>query len=256
MVFESLASFADMIFNPILSPLLTLPSWLGIFIVAAAISIISVFVQKHFTNQERLKFLKKEMKKLQAQIRKNKDNQEKQLKIHKKMMPMQGEMMKESIRPTLWMMIPFTLVFFWLAANFAFGSIEPNTPFFVEVQTQDTATVEFALQEGITLLSPRVAQVNEGLARFEMTANAGEYALLFTARNTTVEKNLVVTNEKEYATPEQRFDGPIQVISIDNPSVKPFGNFSIFGWRPGWIATYIFFSLVLSIGLRKLLDVA
>jgi len=255
-IFDSLKEFADVLFNPILGPLLGLPPALTIFIVAAIISVISVVVQKYFTNQDRLKFLKKEMKKFQEKIKKNKDNQEEQLKIHKKMMPMQGEMMKESLRPTLWMMLPFMLVFFWLAANFAYEPIMPTEPFVIEAMVQDTSTVSIQTQEGITLLSPAEASVNEGLARWEMVADAGAYSLSFSARNTTVTKELLVTEEKRYANPLETYSGVISSVEIQNPKLKPLGSFTLFSWQPGWIAVYIFFSLVLSIALRKILDVA
>lgn len=253
--FDSLEAFAELLFNPILGPLLALPPVVTIFIVAAIISVISVVVQKYFTNQERLKFLKKEMKKFQEKIKKNKDNQEEQLKIHKKMMPMQGEMMKESLRPTLWMMLPFMLVFFWLAANFAYEPIMPGEPFVIEANVQDTSVISIQTREGITLLSSAEATVNEGLARWEMVADAGAYSLEFSARNTTVTKDLLVTEEKRYAEPLEVYSGPINHIEIMNPKLKPLGSFTLFGWQPGWIATYIFFSLVLSIALRKILDV-
>ncbi len=255
-LFDSLKSLAELLFNPILGPLLDLPSVATIFIVAAIISVISVVVQKYFTNQDRLKFLKKEMKKFQEKIKKNKDNQEEQLKIHKKMMPMQGEMMKESLRPTLWMMLPFMLIFFWLAANFAYEPIVPGTPFIIEANVQDTSTVTIQTQEGITLLTQAEATVNDGIARWELVADAGAYDLNFSARNTSASKELLVTSQKKYAQPLQTYNGVIRSIEIQNPKLKPLGPFTLFGWQPGWIAVYIFFSLILSIALRKILDVA
>lgn len=283
--FASVQSFSDSLLTPVLGPLLNIPPLLTILIFAFFISLVSVLAQKHFTNQDRLKFLKKEMKKFQEQIRKHKDNPEQQLKINKKIMPMQGEMMKESLKPTLWMMIPFLFVFLWLSAHFAYHPIEPGIPFSVEVVLDDAVqSVSLDAPQGVVLLSNPLVNVVDGSARFELKADAGAYVLSFIASSENVKdsdseanfedveadvadvtdsstlavvtKDLVVTKEKRYATPLSAYSGAIKQVQIMNPPLKPLDPFTIFGWRPGWLITYIVFSLTFSIALRKWMDVA
>lgn len=246
---------ADVIFNPILGPLLAFPPTVSIMIVALVISIISVFVQKKFTDQERLKFLKKETKKLQQEVRKHKDDPEKQLKVNKKMMPLQGEMIKASLKPTLWMMLPFLLVFFWLAAHFAYEPLLPGEPFTVTAEVEAT-TITIEAPEGVTVNTPATVNVTDGQASWELVADAGAYSLTFLADDSIETKEVLVTSEKEYASVTESYKGDIRRVTLSNKPLKPIDPFTIFAWHPGWIWIYIFFSLVFSIGLRKWLDVA
>ena len=47
----------------------------------------------------------------------------------------------------------------------------------------------------------------------------------------------------------------IDMITVDLKPLQPFGDFSLLGWKPGWLATYIIFSLAASILVRKWLKV-
>jgi len=47
------------------------------------------------------------------------------------------------------------------------------------------------------------------------------------------------------------------MIHAGNKTVHPFGeSFNLFGWYPGWLATYIILSIGLSTLFRKLFDVS
>jgi uncharacterized membrane protein (DUF106 family) len=46
-----------------------------------------------------------------------------------------------------------------------------------------------------------------------------------------------------------------QKIVVGNVAVHPFGRFHLFSWYPGWLGTYIIFSIALSFLLRKLMKV-
>lgn len=257
MVFGALQGVADYLLTPILSPLLQIPPLVAIFLISVFISLVSVLFQKYLTNQERLKFLKAETKKFQEKIKKHKDNPEKQLEINKKMMPIQGEMMKESMKPALYTMLPFLLLFLWLSAHFAFDPLLPGVPFSISATTTaDVTQVLLTAPEGITMLSNTTAVVTDGVARWDLEGDAGFYALTLEAGDDLETVTLVVTKEKAYEPPLVMFSGVIKQVKIDNPPLKPIDPFTIFGWRPGWIWVYIFFSLVMSVVLRKLLKVA
>jgi len=249
-----LTEIANTLFDPILTPLLSLPPLIVIFLVALFISVVSVLAQKKFTDQDRLKFLKKETKKLQAEVRKYKDDPAKQLKVNKKMMPLQGEMMKASLKPTLWMMLPFLLIFMWLSANFAYEPLLPGENFTVTVRA-DTTAVLLEAPEGITIHTAPEVNVTDGKASWTLSGDQGGYVLTFSADDSIVSKKVLI-EEKKYAKVVGKGSGDIRQITLGNAPLKPMDPYTIFGWRPGWIWVYIFFSLVFSMSLRKWLNVA
>lgn len=255
MVFEVITDLSNKLLSPILNPILNLPPTLTILIVALFISVVSVLAQKKFTDQNRLKFLKKETKKLQEEVRKYKDDPAKQLKVNKKMMPLQGEMMKASLKPTLWMMLPFLLIFLWLSAHFAFEPLLPGENFTITADVETTAVLLEA-PEGLTVHTPLEVNVTEEEATWIVSGVAGEYILTFSADDSLITKDVLITEEKAYATVMETYKGDIKRITLGNAPLKPIDPFTIFNWHPGWIWIYIFFSLVFSISLRKWLDVA
>ena len=255
--FESIQNASNFLLGSALDPLLNLEPVLTLFIVAFVISIISVLIQKKFTDQTRLKQLKKDLKKLQEEIRKHRDDPKKQMKLNRKMFPMQGEMMKASLKPALWLMLPFLLVFLWLAAHFAFEPITPGEPFTVVAHTnQENVLLTLSAPEGVTLLTNQTINAITNQARWELSAERGLHSLTITANNESVQKDVLVTNTREYITPTQQYNTVIREVSVIHEKLTPFGNFSLFGWNPGWIAVYIFFSIIMSMAFRKWFDVA
>lgn len=257
-----LQNLSNLILNPVLGWMLDIPPLATIAIVSVFVSIISVLFQKHFTNQDRLKFLKKETKKNQEELKKYRNDPEKTMKLQKEMMPLQMEMMKESFKPALWTMIPFLLLFIWLSGHFAFLPLMPGEEFTVTA-TVDSSVTEMTLVPlpELTVLGNATATVVDKKAEWTLSGDAGGYALQFYARASTdgvpdAVKNIVITNSKEYETPVERFQGVIKTVQVGNKPLKPLDPFTIFGWHPGWIWIYIICSLIFSMGLRKLLNVA
>jgi len=253
-------SAADSVLNPVLGPLLDMNPTLAILIISVVISLISVVLQKYLTDQKKLKDLKKKMKDLQQNTKAVKDDPKKMMKLQQEMWALQGPMMKESFKPVIWTMIPFLLLFMWLNAHFAFLPIAPSEEFTVTAYTEDVdplmirATPELAI-------STLEANVTDGEASWKMSGSEGLYALeIFTGTDMTVAPaataSVIITEGRDYEPVVQRFKGPVPQVKIGNLPLKPFGSFSLFGWRPGWIWAYIIFSLATSIGFRKLLDVA
>jgi len=68
------------------------------------------------------------------------------------------------------------------------------------------------------------------------------------------EKDTTITT---YSIPEKIIkDSKLKTIVNGNQAVHPFGEkFNLFGWHPGWLATYIILSIGLSALCRKLFDV-
>jgi uncharacterized membrane protein (DUF106 family) len=70
------------------------------------------------------------------------------MKLQQKILPLQMDLMKESFKPLLVSLIPFLLIFFWLANHFAYHPIMPDQPFTV------TAKIAEEFSGNATLTSP------------------------------------------------------------------------------------------------------
>ncbi|HDL02209.1 MAG TPA: DUF106 domain-containing protein [Candidatus Pacearchaeota archaeon] len=85
----------------------------SIAVFSVVVTLISTLVQKHFTDQEHLKSLKKRQKEIQAEIKKTKEPSVMQ-ELNSEMMSLTGVMFKKSMKPMFVTMIPFLLLFTWL----------------------------------------------------------------------------------------------------------------------------------------------
>ena len=73
---------------------------------------------KFFTNQQVMKGLKEEIKHLQGEAKKFKDDQKKAMELMKRANLKNLEYTKHSLKPTLFTFIPLILIFGWLKATF------------------------------------------------------------------------------------------------------------------------------------------
>ena len=87
---------------------------LSISIVALAVTFVMTLVTKKFTDQKRLKELKKIQKACQIKIKDHKGDMKKQGEIQKEMMACSMEMMKHSFKPLFITMIPILFLFAWI----------------------------------------------------------------------------------------------------------------------------------------------
>lgn len=253
------------ILDPIFSPLLTLPSWLAILIISAVITIITTLAYKYLTDQNKMKKLKAEMKVYQKKIKElSKDDPKKAMALQQEMMGKNMEMMKHSFRPTLYTLIPLLIIFGWLNAHMAYMPLQPGVPFDVTVQLQKDAVGNVTLQTTPDNLqiskdtAPTQAIGPNGQVSWTLRApQMGDYRLTFTHANTSLEKEIIITNKTgEYAAPlEKTREGQFSTILVGNEKIRPLAGVPIFGnW--GWIGIYILFSLVMSLSLRKALGLA
>ncbi len=92
-----------------------------------------------------------------------------------------------------------------------------------------------------------------GMANWKLKGPEGIYTLVYSFDDDAraYEKDLIITGERKYALPEERVnDGSsLKSIKIMNEPIKP-----LFGL--GWIWTYIIFSMIFSMTIRKVLNVA
>ena len=250
--------------DPILKPLLAMHPALAIGIIALIISLLVVLVYKKFTDQDLMKRLKDEIKELQTEMKTLKDQPEQMMKVQKRAMETNMKYMMKSFKPTLVTFIPIIIIFGWLNAHFAFAPIIMGEDFSVTIDVTEglTGEVSLVVPEGLSLLNGGESskEIYESKVIWFLRGDQfGEYNLAFSYNDKEYVKDVVIVegpSEREYAPPVKVLKKELlKKITVSNDKMTPFGDFAIFGYRPGWLMTYIFFSLVFSLGLRKWLKV-
>jgi len=162
--------------------------------------------------------------------------------------------MMHSLKPTLFTMIPIIMIFGWLNAHMAYHPLIPGQEFTATVffDSGTTGQIELVTGDGLWIVGESVKIIEDGSVVFTLKGEAGEYLLEFRKDSKSYAKEIMITNERKYSKVEEiiKTDG-IKTIKLSNVPVKPFGRFNLFGWHPGWLGTYIIFSIVFSSLLRK-----
>ena len=91
----------------------------GLIIITLILSFIMNLVQKYGTDQETLKQIKAEQKELQKEMKEYKDNPEKIMELNKKQLEMMPHILKTTMRPIMYTMVPFILLFRWFGDYFS-----------------------------------------------------------------------------------------------------------------------------------------
>jgi uncharacterized membrane protein (DUF106 family) len=236
---------------------------LSIFLVSLVLTVVTTIAYKYLTDQARIKKLKADMKKDQERIKKlAKEDPDKAMKIQKAMLEKNMELMKHSFKPTLYTLIPLLLVFGWLGGHLAYEPLHPDEPFTVTLAfakgTTGNVTLSSLPNLEVAADDKATKPIVEGLAAWTLRGPAGEYQLTFKhANGVAITKDIIITDEKGvYRKPiEPVREKPFKMVTIGNEKIKPLAGVPLVGnW--GWIGVYIIFSLALSFGLRKLMDVA
>ena len=246
----------DAAFNPVFGWMLNVPPILALLVLATFLALVSTLLQKYLTDQAKMRRLKEDIKKYQEQVKKLRSEPGKAMKVQQKMMPVQLELMKESFKPLLYSLIPFLLIFFWLGSHFAYYSLTPNTPFVVSATVAEgvTGTAVLTGSEGIHIEYPE-QQINSSIARWMVSGPAGEHTINVTFSGATFTRQVLITTERKYEPPQTPLPGVITSFDVENKKLTPLGEFTMFGWKPGWIFYYILFSIPLSLLLKKWLNV-
>lgn len=242
----------------ILDYFLQLPLLVIIIGVSLLITLVSTLAYKYFTNQAEMKSLKDDIKKHQDEMKGHKDNPKKVMEIQKKAMEKNFRYMGQSMKPMLITFLPIILVFAWLNQVVAYEPLMPGQDFTITAGFDKyTGNATLTSIEGLTINNPTQDVIN-GTASWTANGKTGEYLLSMNVGGRAVDAGKVtVTDQKKYAPVLQKInDNSLKTIVLPNKPTKPFGwGFSIFGYRPGWLMTYIIFSIIFSMGLRKVMKV-
>jgi uncharacterized membrane protein (DUF106 family) len=245
--------------NPLLDPLLKLPSIWAIVILSFGISLIITLIYKYTTNQNLMRDLKNEMKEFQKQIKELRHDPQRAMEIQKKSMKTNMKYMSHSLRSTLFTFIPIILIFGWMNAHLAFTPILPGQSFTTTVVFEEDADgkIELSVPEGLNIEGEAVKKISketkDNEVKWLLNGDEGEYLLEYTFNNKKYNHEVLITNKNTYKAPIKAInDGSIRLIRVD---LKKNIVLNLGFWKIGWLGTYIIFSLVFSILLRKIMKV-
>ncbi|MFW6383465.1 MAG: EMC3/TMCO1 family protein [Nanoarchaeota archaeon] len=268
MVVEMVSGLLD----PILSPILYLDPLLSIILVSLIISLGITFAHRKITDQKKMKELKGEIKKHQENMKSLKDKPDELMKEQKKAMEVNMTYMKNSLKPMLFTFLPIILVFGWLHANMAYFPLVEDEPFNATIYFEETVEGSITLDNGhINLVSgERTQQINDNKAEWVLSGTKGEYSITYILNGSEFSQDIIIVDsksERKYAPPEltesntpELKDLPIEKVVLSNERITPLQNVPLIGSIPwignfGWLGTYILFSIIFSLSLRKLLNI-
>lgn len=237
--------------DPILSPLLRLPQVAAVLLVAFCVSMIMTLAYKWVTDQTLMRALREEIKKYQKQMKETSDTSQ-MLALQKKAMDANMKYMVNTLKPTLLTMLPLLLVFGWLSAHFAYEPLFPGKEFTIVANTKITGSAVLEVPEGVTVDQPEKS-ISNGKAEWNAKGKEGDFLFTIKAKDNEYAKDVIISQQQRYAAPEKKInDGVLDSIEVP---MKKLVVLNLFGFELGWLGTYITFSLIFSILLRKMLDV-
>jgi uncharacterized membrane protein (DUF106 family) len=244
---------------------MNLPYFWIIFIVSLLATLLTTVIYKYTTDQKKLKEIKKEMKELKVKLKKNSKDQKKMLSIQREMLDRNMIMMKQSFKSMLYTFIPLILIFAWMAATIAYMPITPNSNVTI------TATISNSYPGDLnnikissvpeTLITRNIgyapaSEKNKEVQWIMQTKEEGTYTILVESDTFKQSKELLVTNERKYSNPISSYkESQLKSLTIGTQKVRPLAGIPLVKGL-GWLGTYIILSILMSIGLRKLMDVA
>ncbi|MBR9675787.1 DUF106 domain-containing protein [Candidatus Woesearchaeota archaeon] len=246
----------DNLLNPVFNPLLSFPPLISILIISFLVTLIITIIYKLVTDQEVMRTLKADLKAFQAEMKKFKDNPTKVLEVQKKAMEKNMQYMTHSLKPTFFTLIPILIIFGWLSSHLAYHPIMPGEEFGVTAEFAKGSIGEAVIStpSGLIVLSEESQKVLLDEAAWVLKGeSAGDYNVVITYNDRAFEKRVIISDEKEYANPifEVKDKGTnLKRIVVNYEKVRPL---NLFGWRVGWLGTYIIFSIIFSTVLRKIL---
>jgi len=202
-----------------------------------------------------MKELKSEMKELQKEMKELKSEPQKMMQVQKKAMQTNMKYMSHSMRSMLFTFIPIILIFGWMNSHLAYEPILPGQEFTTSILFYDNVKgeAELVIPGGISSDGELNKIISDGEIKWILKGNEGEYLLEYNVNDKSYTKELLITKQQSYAKSIKIIkDKTIRQISIDNNKMKVF---NLFGWKLGWLGSYIILSIIFSMILRKLFKV-
>tara|TARA_Y100000310_G_scaffold325133_1_gene388135 strand:+ start:553 stop:1296 length:744 start_codon:yes stop_codon:yes gene_type:complete len=243
----------DKLLDPIFNPLLNFgPLW-ALVIMSFIISLLIIIIYKYTTNQDLMKQLKDELKEIQKEMKDLRDQPEKAMAVQKRAMQTNMKYMMQSMKATIFTFIPIIILFGWLNAHLAFAPILPMEEFTVTANFDKEAEgiAKIIIPDQVEVIGDFEKEITNRKTDWTLKGDAGKYTIGVEYNSRPYMKKLLI-DAKNYETPTQKYSGELKTIKINNESLKVL---NIFGWRLGWLGTYIILSIIFSLALRKIMKV-
>lgn len=243
--------------DPVLGPVLLLPPLVGLLLLSFVISVVITLIYKYTTDQNMMKQLKDEIKEFQKEIKELRNNPEKAMQVQKEAMKTNMKYMSMSMKATLITFIPIIFIFGWMSSHLAFEAIQPGEPFTVTMTFGEPVSGDATLRvsDGLSIDGGATKEVNGDDVFWTVKGREGLHVLEYEYKGRVFTQEVLITNGPEYADPVVTVkDKTTEVKSLSINYQKNI-IMDLGFWKPGWLATYIIFSILFSLGLRKLLKV-
>lgn len=240
--------------NIVFAPLFKLPVLWAVIILSFIVSVIIIVITKYTTDQTLMKKLKDDIKEYQKQIKALRNEPAKAMELQKKAMQLNMKYMTHSLKPTIITFIPIILIFGWMSSTFAYESIKPQQEFSVSIlfQKNINGQAELIVPEEIIVIGDKVKKIENDKATWTLKGTEGEHILEFVYNNEKQQKSVLITNKDKYIEPSKKTNGAIKLIQIN---YEPKKILNLFGWKLGWLGTYIISSIIFTMILRKIMKV-
>lgn len=241
--------------DPILRPLLQLPVLWIILIISLVIAVLITVIYKLMTDQNLMKQLKSELKEFQKEMKELKDHPEKRMEVQKKAMQTNMKYMMHSMKSTLVTFIPIIFIFGWMNANIAYDPIVPGQEFTITAAfaANTAGTISLDAPEGISTNGNSTKQIEDGKVIWVLKGKEGEYLLEYAFNNEKHSQEVLITESQAYKPAVTSIkNSKLKKLEINN---KPKKVMNLGFWNVGWLGTYIIFSIIFSMLLRKILKV-
>jgi uncharacterized membrane protein (DUF106 family) len=253
------------IFIAIYQAFINLPYFWMIFVMAFLVTLLTTVIYKYTTDQKTLKVIKTDMKDLKEKLKKHSNDQKKMMSIQKEMLDKNMIMMRQSFKSMLYTFIPLILIFAWMNATIAYEPILPNS------NVNITATISNSYPGDLTKINissiPQATITrnvgydpgNDKIKAVQWTMQTkanGTYNVIIESETFKQSKEILVTSDRKYVNPLAQFkDSQLKSVVIGNNKVKPLLGVPVIGGL-NWLWTYIILSVFMSLGLRKIMNVA
>src|SRR3989338_4173973 len=246
-------------FLDFLNIILSLPPLVAILVISIAVTAITTVIYKYTTNQKLLKEIKDDVKGMQAEIRSTKEPGM-AAQLQKDMMKRSMQQFSSSTKSMLITIIPLFLLFGWMQTHLAYSPVAPGEEFSATAYfAQGTeGNITIAATKGLDILTGPVQEIKGDKAAWSLKGEKeGAYGLSYSFGDELYTQNVIVTDKFRYESTVLakskgiKKDSRVERVVIGLKPLQPFGDVALLGWKPGWLATYIIFSLVASMLLRK-----
>ncbi len=263
---------ATALFDLLLAPLDAMAAPVAIAILALVSAVGMLLVFRATSRQQELAAVKRRIQADVFEVRLFSDDPGMVLRIQGAVLRHTFHYLRLSLVPTLWLVVPLSLVMIHMEFHYAYGGLTPGTPALVSVtlageNPAHTVPVSLDAPAAIRVTSPAVWFPSLHEVTWSVVPESrGAFDLQIRAGGETYVKSVVVSDTWERRSPLRQAPGlgeqilypneaplpagtPVSAITVGYPGRRPL-------WNLHWSVLYLGFCLIFSLALRGPLGVA